>query len=84
KYRALPERFNFYLRNVEIASYPLRPEFIELTYFLYKATKDSFYLHVGEMVLEDLQLYARVECGFASVKGVLTKKLEVVWKALRL
>ncbi|CAG8681195.1 11560_t:CDS:2, partial [Racocetra fulgida] len=35
-----------------------------------------FYLHVGEMVLEDLQKYARVECGFASVKDVLTKKLE--------
>ncbi|RIB14018.1 Glycoside Hydrolase Family 47 protein [Gigaspora rosea] len=76
KYRALPERFNFHLRNVEIASYPLRPEFIESTYFLYRATKDPFYLHVGEMVLEDLQSYARVECGFASVKDVLTKKLE--------
>ncbi|CAG8757840.1 14783_t:CDS:2, partial [Dentiscutata heterogama] len=72
----LPERFNFHLRNVEIASYPLRPEFIESTYFLYRATKDPFYLHVGEMVLKDLQSYTRVECGYASVKDVLTKKLE--------
>ncbi|CAG8720639.1 7722_t:CDS:10, partial [Acaulospora morrowiae] len=76
KYRSMPERFNFYSRNVEIASYPIRPEFIESTYFLYQATKDPFYLHVGEMVLQDLESYARVECGYASVKDVLTKKLE--------
>ncbi|RIA92358.1 Glycoside Hydrolase Family 47 protein [Glomus cerebriforme] len=76
KYRAMPERFNFHLRNVELATYPLRPEFIESTYFLYRATRDPFYLQVGEMIIKDLESYARVDCGFASVKDVLTKRLE--------
>ncbi|RHZ74194.1 hypothetical protein Glove_227g50 [Diversispora epigaea] len=76
KYRAIPERFNFYLKNVEISSYPLRPEFIESTYLLYQATKDPFYLQVGEMVLQDLESISRVECGYASIKNVFTKKLD--------
>ncbi|CAB5196400.1 unnamed protein product [Rhizophagus irregularis] len=76
KYNAMPERFNFHLRNVELATYPLRPEFIESTYFLYRATRDPFYLQVGEMVLKDLEYYARVNCGFASIKDVLTKSLD--------
>ncbi|CAI2174560.1 11956_t:CDS:10 [Funneliformis geosporum] len=76
KYQAMPERFDFHLRNVELGTYPLRPEFIESTYFLYRATKDPFYLQVGEMVIKDLESYARVVCGYASVKNVLTKELE--------
>jgi ER degradation enhancer, mannosidase alpha-like 1 len=31
-------------------------------------------MQVGEMILEDLESYARVDCGFASFKDVLTKK----------
>ncbi|CAG8444055.1 9668_t:CDS:10 [Ambispora leptoticha] len=76
KYNALPERFNFQLKNVEIGAYPLRPEFIESTYFLYRATRDPFYLEVGEMVLKDLQKYTRVSCGFANLQDVLTKKTD--------
>ncbi|CAG8586677.1 13171_t:CDS:10 [Funneliformis mosseae] len=76
KYQAMPERFDFHLRNVELGTYPLRPEFIESTYFLYRATKDPFYLQVGEMIIKDLESYARVGCGYASVKDVLTKELE--------
>ncbi|CAG8438132.1 11244_t:CDS:2 [Acaulospora colombiana] len=41
-----------------------------------QATQDPFYLKVGEMVLQDLESYSRVECGYASVKDVHTKKLE--------
>ncbi|CAJ0833793.1 21767_t:CDS:10 [Entrophospora sp. SA101] len=76
KYQAMPERFNFYMKHVEIASYPLRPEFVESTYFLYRATRDPFYLEVGEMILQDLETYARVKCGYTSIKNVLTKKLD--------
>lgn len=52
--------------------HPLRPEFLESTYFLYKATSDPHYLNVGRQVLNSLQKYARVECGFAAVKDVRT------------
>ncbi|RKP06019.1 glycoside hydrolase [Thamnocephalis sphaerospora] len=74
KYNMLPERYDFHLRQPAMAQYPLRPEFIESTYFLYRATKNPFYLEVGEMVLRDLQRYARVSCGFTSIENVETKK----------
>ncbi|KAJ2389914.1 hypothetical protein GGI23_005730, partial [Coemansia sp. RSA 2559] len=54
RFRAMPERFNLNSREPNIAFYPLRPEFIESTYHLYRATGDKFYLDVGEMVLADL------------------------------
>ncbi|OZJ02135.1 hypothetical protein BZG36_04798 [Bifiguratus adelaidae] len=76
KYGALPERFDFHLRNVNVPAYPLRPEFIESTYFLYRATKDPFYLHVGEMVMNDINTTMRVGCGFASLGNVITGQLE--------
>lgn len=76
KYHALPERFDFYRKTVDIGFYPLRPEFIESTYYLYRATRDPFYLHVGEMVIEDLNNRTRLPCGFASIGDVRTGRLE--------
>ena len=54
----------------------LRPEFVESTYFLYKATQDPYYLEVGKKVLKSLQKYARVTCGYAAVKDVRTLQHE--------
>ncbi|KAJ1569024.1 alpha mannosidase-like protein [Cladochytrium tenue] len=51
RFGGIPERYDFHQRALNIPSYPLRPEFIESTYFLYKATKNPYYLHVGEMIL---------------------------------
>ncbi|KAK9708768.1 hypothetical protein K7432_009418 [Basidiobolus ranarum] len=76
KYHAIPERFDLNSKKPVVVHYPLRPEFVESTYLLYQATKDPFYLTVGEMVLNDLEKYTRVECGFASVKSVITMTLE--------
>ncbi|KAI9244605.1 glycoside hydrolase [Helicostylum pulchrum] len=76
KYHAIPERFDFYHKGVDLPYYPLRPEFIESTYHLYQATKDPFYLRVGEMVVEDLNNRTRVPCGFASIGDVQTGRLE--------
>ncbi|KAF9978931.1 ER degradation-enhancing alpha-mannosidase-like protein 1 [Actinomortierella ambigua] len=36
KYQAIPERFDFVRQDVNIPNYPLRPEFVESTYFLYR------------------------------------------------
>ncbi|XP_054157935.1 ER degradation-enhancing alpha-mannosidase-like protein 3 [Oppia nitens] len=71
KHRFLPEAFTTDF-TVHWAHHPLRPEFLESTYFLFKATGDPHYLEVGKQVLRTLQEYARVECGFASVKDVRT------------
>jgi len=54
----------------------LRPEFVESTYFLYKATQDPHYLEVGRDVLKALQKHARVTCGYAAVKDVRTLQHE--------
>ncbi|CEG65919.1 Putative ER degradation enhancer, mannosidase alpha-like 1 [Rhizopus microsporus] len=76
RYHALPERFDFYQKRVNLPYYPLRPEFIESTYYLYQATKDPFYLDVGEMVIQDLNNRTRLACGFASIGDVESGKLE--------
>jgi mannosidase alpha-like ER degradation enhancer 1 len=76
RYHALPERFDFFQKTVDLAYYPLRPEFIESTYYLYMATKDPFYLDVGEMVIQDLNNRTRVPCGFASIGDVRSGRLE--------
>ncbi|KRY30196.1 ER degradation-enhancing alpha-mannosidase-like protein 1 [Trichinella spiralis] len=60
----------------EIAFYPLRPEFIESTYFLYLATKNPFYLHVGKEVAESLEKYTKTKCGYATIHDVADKSLE--------
>lgn len=49
---------------------------MESTYFLYKATEDPHYLEVGKKALKALQKYARVPCGFATIKDVRTLQKE--------
>jgi mannosidase alpha-like ER degradation enhancer 1 len=61
KFGVLPERFNWQIKMPDVLFYPLRPEFIESTYFLYQATKNPFYLHVGRDILDNLNTYTRVE-----------------------
>lgn len=60
--------------QVHWGHHPLRPEFLESTYFLYRATGDHYYLGVGRKVLKSLQTYARVPCGYAAVSDVRTNK----------
>lgn len=75
RYNGLPERFNYNNKQVEIPWYPLRPEFIESTYFLYRATKDPFYLAVGQQIVQDL-MAIKQDCGFAVLASVLTRTFD--------
>ncbi|KZT58834.1 glycoside hydrolase family 47 protein [Calocera cornea HHB12733] len=75
RYSAMPERFNIINKEVEIKGYPLRPEFVESNYFLYRATKDPFYLDVGARILGDLQRRTYVRCGIACLRDVETGQL---------
>ena len=74
RYAAIPERWSVSLNNVEhgLAWWPGRPEFIESTYYIYRATKDPWYLHVGEMVLKDINRRCRAPCGWAGLQDVRT------------
>ncbi|XP_052226391.1 ER degradation-enhancing alpha-mannosidase-like protein 1 [Dreissena polymorpha] len=76
KYGALPERFNWYLKAPDVLFYPLRPELVESTYFLYQATKNPFYLHVGRDIYNSINLHAKAECGYGTIHDVNTKELE--------
>ncbi|KAJ3605288.1 hypothetical protein NHX12_027338 [Muraenolepis orangiensis] len=71
QHKFLPEAFTTEFR-VHWGQHPLRPEFAESTYYLYKATADPYYLRVGQSIVEKLNAYARVPCGFAAVQDVRT------------
>lgn len=76
RYGALPERYNWQLQAPDIMFYPLRPELVESTYLLYQATKNPFYLHVGMDILQSLEKYTKVRCGYATLHHVIDKSKE--------
>lgn len=76
KWDAVPERFNWQRKEPDVFFYPLRPEFIESTYLLYQATKNPFYLRVGQSILESLNKYALAPCGYATLHDVVDKSQE--------
>lgn len=69
EHKLIPEAFGQDY-TVNWAQSPLRPEFAESTYFLYKATGDSKYLEVGKALVQNLQHYARTPCGWAAIDDV--------------
>lgn len=75
RHNFLPEAFTTDFQ-VHWGQHPLRPEFVESTYFLYRATGDPYYLEAGAKVMSSLQRYARVPCGYAAVKDVRTSQHE--------
>ncbi|XP_047082516.1 alpha-mannosidase I MNS5 isoform X2 [Lolium rigidum] len=78
RFGVLPERYllDYGILHPTEKYYPLRPEFAESTFYLYQATKDPWYLEVGEAIVGSLNYYTKVEGGFASIRDVSTMKLE--------
>eukprot|EP00252_Welwitschia_mirabilis_P021785 TRINITY_DN5694_c0_g1_i1.p1 TRINITY_DN5694_c0_g1~~TRINITY_DN5694_c0_g1_i1.p1 ORF type:complete len:632 (-),score=121.21 TRINITY_DN5694_c0_g1_i1:165-2060(-) len=74
KYGFTPEGFNLATLNVQPGqrSYPLRPELIESTYWLYKATGDPIYLDMGRDFVASIQYAARCPCGYCHIADVET------------
>lgn len=72
RYGFTPEGFNLATSSVQPGqrSYPLRPELIESTYWLYKATRDSMYLEVGRDIVASIQYGARCPCGYCHIADV--------------
>lgn len=78
----IPERWNHvsngnfksYAAKLENAIplewYPLRPEFIESTYYLYRATKDPMYLQIGARILQQLMTTFKAECGLNGIQDI--------------
>lgn len=78
KFGVIPERYllDHQMLHPTEKYYPLRPELAESTFYLYQATKDPWYMEVGESIVKSLNQYTRVEGGFASVRDVTTMQLE--------
>uniref|UniRef100_S4RM89 alpha-1,2-Mannosidase n=1 Tax=Petromyzon marinus TaxID=7757 RepID=S4RM89_PETMA len=76
RFEALPERYNWQLKAPDVHFYPLRPELVESTYLLYQATKNPFYLHVGQKILQSIEKHTRVRCGYATLHHVIDKSKE--------
>lgn len=84
-FAALPERWNaipFSYRSkfraeeaVNLEWYPLRPEFVESNYYIYRATKDVMFLQMGKCAMKDLKARNKVTCGYAGTQDIRTGKL---------
>lgn len=73
EFSSLPERYHFFTGELHATErhYPLRPEFVESTYHLYRATRDDLYLDAAERIVRDLNQHARVSTGgFATIRDV--------------
>lgn len=69
-----PEEFDYKNQRITSPGYPLRPEIVESTYYLYHYTKDPHYLRMGEQLWRDFVKYCRTDEGYAALKSVVTKE----------
>ena len=69
-----PEELDYKTMKVVHPGYPLRPEIVESTYYLYQFTKDARYLTMGETLFQDFVSHCRTEDAYAALKSVITKE----------
>ena len=69
-----PEVFDYATMKTGNAGYPLRPEIVESTYYLYHYTKDPKYLAMGKRMFDDFVKYCRTDVAYAGLKSVVTKE----------
>lgn len=69
-----PEEINYRTMQVTDAGYPLRPEIIESTYYLYHFTRDPQYLQMGRHFFDDFVKYCKTDEAYAALKSVVTKE----------
>lgn len=69
-----PEEFDYQKMEVVHAGYPLRPEIVESTYYLYQYTNDEKYLQMGKTFFDDFVKHCKNDVGYASLKSVVTKE----------
>jgi mannosidase alpha-like ER degradation enhancer 2 len=69
-----PEEFDYRTMRITSPGYPLRPEIVESTYYLYHYTKDPMYLRMGQTLWRDFVKHCRTDEGYAALKNVITKE----------
>jgi len=89
KYGIEPEEFNYQTMEVTSPGYPLRPEIVESTYYLYhyamlgartsrpqssNRLDAAHYQQMGQTMFRDFMKYCRTPEGYAALKSVVTKE----------
>src|SRR6185295_13388450 len=69
-----PEEFDYRARKITSPGYPLRPEIVESTYYLYRYTKDPRYLEMRQQLWRDFVRNCRTGEAFAALKSVITRE----------
>ncbi|MBU6509379.1 MAG: glycoside hydrolase family 47 protein [Gammaproteobacteria bacterium] len=69
-----PDTLNYASMQVVEPEYPLRPEIVESTYYLYHYTRDPYYRVMGKRMFEDFVKYCRTDDGYAALSSVITKR----------
>ncbi|WP_133500953.1 glycoside hydrolase family 47 protein [Cognatilysobacter terrigena] len=69
-----PESYDYVARKVTYPGYPLRPEIVESTWYLYRTTGDPKYRAMGKKLFDDFVRACRTDAGYAALSDVTTKK----------
>lgn len=69
-----PDLLNYVNMRVVDPEYPLRPEIVESTYYLYHYTHDPYYRIMGRRMFDDFVKYCRTSDGYAALSSVITKR----------
>jgi len=69
-----PETYDFRAQRITDAAYPLRPEIIESTWYLYRMSGNPEYRVLGEALFRDFRRYCRSAAGYAALSDVRTKE----------
>jgi mannosidase alpha-like ER degradation enhancer 2 len=69
-----PEEIYYVSGEVGDAGYPLRPEIVESTYYLYHYTADLAYMEMGRVLFENFVKHCRTDEAYAGLKSVVTKE----------
>ncbi len=68
-----PETLDYARMKIVSPGYPLRPEIIESTYYLYHYTRNPEYLTMGRTYFNNLVKYCRTDAAYAELSDVRTK-----------
>ena len=76
-----PEEINYRTMEVREPGYPLRPEIVESTYYLYhyslsrrRRAQTVLYRQMGQKLFDDFVKYCRTDEGYGALTSVITKE----------
>ncbi|HKV97584.1 MAG TPA: glycoside hydrolase family 47 protein [Gammaproteobacteria bacterium] len=73
-YSIEPDTLNYRTMQIVDPEYPLRPEIVESTYYLYHYTRDPYYRLMGKRMFDEFVKYCRTNDGYAALASVITKQ----------